>query len=78
MNYTNFQTRFWRPIVKELAEQGHVAFYLTQYHTRHTWITGALEAGVSVQDVSYLVRVSTAIIYKHYAARARRPIIPEF
>jgi integrase len=78
MHYTNFQRRHWRPIVMELAERGEIAFYLSQYHTRHTWITGALQAGVSVQDVSYLARVSTAVIYAHYAARARRPVIPEF
>lgn len=78
MHYTNFQTRHWRPTVQALVDAGQVAFYLSQYHARHTWITGALDAGVSVQDVSYLARVSTAVIYKHYAARARRPIIPEF
>lgn len=78
LHYTNFQRRYWRPIVMELAERGEIAFYLSQYHTRHTWITGALEAGVSVQDVSYLARVSTQVIYQHYAARARRPVIPEF
>ena len=78
MHYTNFQRRHWRPIVQELAEKGAIAFYLSQYHCRHTWITGALEAGVSVQDVSYLARVSTSVIYKHYASRARRPVIPEF
>ena len=78
MNYSNFQRRHWRPIVLDLADQGTIAFYLSEYHCRHTWITGAPEAGVSVQDVSYLARVSTAVIYKHYAARARRPIIPEF
>lgn len=78
MHYTNFQRRHWRPIVQALAEEGKIAFYLSQYHCRHTWITGALEAGVSVQDVSYLARVSTAVIYKHYASRARRPVIPEF
>lgn len=78
MHYTNFQRRHWRPIVTDLAERGEVAFYLSQYHCRHTWITGALQAGVSVQDVSYLARVSTAVIYQHYAARARRPVIPEF
>ncbi len=78
MHYTNFQRRHWRPIVLHLAAQGAIAFYLSQYHCRHTWITGALAAGMSVQDVSYLARVSTAVIYAHYASRARQPIIPEF
>lgn len=78
MHYTNFQRRHWRPLVLALAEAGKIAFYLSQYHARHTWITGALANGVPIQDVSYLARVSTAVLYQHYAGRARRPIVPEF
>ncbi|NEQ31821.1 MAG: hypothetical protein F6K04_12585 [Leptolyngbya sp. SIO4C5] len=76
MHYQNFQRRHWRPLVLELAEQGRIAFYLSQYHCRHTWITGALASGMSVQDVSYLARVSTAVIYQHYAGRSRQIIVP--
>jgi len=78
MHYQNFQRRHWRPLVLDLAEQGAIAFYLSQYHARHTWITGALASGMSVQDVSYLARVSTAVIYQHYAGRSRRILVPEF
>jgi integrase len=78
LHYTNFQRRYWRPIVKDLAEKGQIAFYLSQYHARHTWITGALDAGLSVQDVAYLARVSTTVIYKHYASRTRSITVPEF
>lgn len=78
MHYQNFQRRHWRPLVKEMAETGAIAFYLSQYHARHTWITGALASGMSVQDVSYLARVSTAVIYQHYAGRSRSIIVPEF
>ena len=78
MHYQNFQRRHWRPLVKALAEEGAIAFYLSQYHARHTWITGALASGMSVQDVSYLGRVSTAVIYAHYAGRSRSIIVPEF
>jgi integrase len=53
------------------------AFYLSQYHCRHTWITEALNH-LSVQDVSYLARVSPHVLYKHYAGRSRRILIPEF
>jgi len=76
-NYQNFQTRYWKPLLRELVESGHVAFYLSQYHARHTWITAALEH-LSVADVSYLARVSPSVIYKHYAGRTRRIVIPEF
>lgn len=76
-NYQNFQTRQWRPLVKALVESGHIAFYLSQYHCRHTWITEALNH-LPVQDVSYLARVSSQVLYKHYAGRSRRILIPEF
>lgn len=77
-DYHNFQTRYWKPLVLELVDRGKIAFYLSQYHCRHTFITLALEANLSVQDVSYLARVSPKIIYDHYAGRSRRILIPEF
>ena len=76
-DYHNFQTRHWRPLVLDLVESGHVAFYLSQYHCRHTWITLALEH-LPVADVSYLARVSTGVLYAHYAGRSRNITIPEF
>ncbi len=76
-NYTNFQTRYWRPTVEDLVKRGLVAFYLSQYHARHTWITEALNH-LSVADVSYLARVSTKVLYEHYAGRSRHIVIPEF
>lgn len=76
-HYQNFQRRLWRPLVLELVEAGQVAFYLSQYHARHTFITLALEH-LSVQDVSDLCRVSTTIIYQHYAGKSRKILIPEF
>lgn len=76
-DYHNFQTRHWKPQVEHLREKGAIAFYLSQYHTRHTWITLALEH-LSPQDVSYLARVSVPVLYKHYVGRGRRIIIPEF
>ena len=57
--------------------RGQVAFYLSQYHCRHTWITEALNH-LSVADVSYLARVSPNVLYRHYAGRSRRILIPEF
>lgn len=75
--YHNFQTRHWRPLVERLVREGAIAFYLSQYHCRHTFITEALNH-LSVQDVSYLARVSPHVLYKHYAGRSRRILVPEF
>jgi integrase len=77
-HYQNFQRRYWHPIVGQLAREGAIAFYLSQYHARHTWITEALAAGMSPQDVSYLARVSIEVLYRHYVGRSRRIIVPEF
>jgi integrase len=77
-DYTNFQTKTWKPLVTELVAEGRVAVLLTQYHCRHTWITLALAAGMSVNDVSYLARVSVDVIYRHYVGRNRTIEIPEF
>lgn len=77
-DYHNFQTRYWKPLVEELHERGFVAFYLSQYHTRHTFITEGLKAGVSVQDMAYLCRVSTTVLYRHYLDRTRSITVPEF
>lgn len=76
-NYHNFQTRYWRPLVKDLVQSGAVAVELSQYHTRHTWITLALDH-LPPQDVSYLARVSVDVIYRHYVGRNRVIVIPEF
>lgn len=76
-SYQNFQTRYWRPLVTELAEQGVIAVALSQYHCRHTWITLALDH-LPPQDVSYLARVSVDVIYRHYVGRNRVIVIPEF
>lgn len=78
LHYTNFQRRYWRPLVMDLVQSGAVAFYLSQYHCRHTFITEALAHGVGVADVSYLCRVSTGVLYQHYAGRSRGLSVPEF
>lgn len=77
-DYHNFQTRYWRPLIEELHSQGRVAFYLSQYHARHTFITEGLKEGISVADMAYLCRVSTAVLYKHYLDRTRSITVPEF
>jgi integrase len=76
--YHNFQTRYWKPTIEALMDERLVFTYLTQYHMRHTWITLALRAGVSVADVAYLSGNTPAIIWKHYASRSQIDQLPEF
>lgn len=78
MNYSNFQTDHWKPNLTRLWEDGAIAHVLTQYHTRHTWITMALENGYSVADVAYLSGNTPDVIYKFYASRRRITEAPNF
>ena len=77
-NYNNFETRHWIPTVKPLVEAGKVLQFLPEGHMRHTWITLALDAGMSVNDVAYLSGNSPHIIYRHYASKSRVSSVPEF
>lgn len=77
VEYHNFLSRQWKPIVMGLVEDGKVSIYLPQYHCRHTFITLALEH-LPVKDVAYLVGNSPEVIYKHYASRSRDLDVPEF
>ncbi|MBD2085076.1 site-specific integrase [Coleofasciculus sp. FACHB-542] len=74
----NFLNRVWKPVVQNLVKAAKVKQYLPQYHTRHTFITMALEAGVSVVQVSKWVGNSPEIIMKHYAGTIRQVQVPEF
>lgn len=65
-------------IVQGLADEGKIERYRSQYQTRHTFITLALENGLDVKDVARLVGNSPEIIYKHYAGRKRDLVVPEF
>ena len=77
LNYHNFQTRHWRPLVEGLVEAGLVAFYLPQYNMRHTFISEAVKH-MEPKDVEYLCRVSVEVLLKHYVSRSRELEVPEF
>lgn len=77
MDSQNFLNRHWAPIVKPLVPE-KVERYLPASHTRHTFITLALKAGVPVADVAKLVGNSPDTIWKHYAQASRDIILPEF
>lgn len=78
MNYTNFQTKHWKPHITRLFEQGTIRKDLSQYHTRHTWITMALEHQIPIADVAYLSGNTPNVIYRFYASRRVITEIPDF
>ena len=65
-------------IVMQLAKEGKISRYRTQYNTRHTFITQCLEAGVTVVQIAKWVGNSPEIIMKHYAGTTRQIQVPEF
>jgi integrase len=82
-DYRNFQADWFGPLVIKLASQGKIAFPLSQYHARHTWITEALyhaDPGkrLSIPDVSYLVRTSREEIMNSYTRSSRSLLVPEW
>lgn len=77
-DYHNFQNRHWKPLVELLAESGAISQYLSQYHCRHTFCTLALQAGLPIADIAYLVGNSPKTIWTHYAGRSREIEVPEF
>lgn len=77
-DYHNFQARHWSPVVNLLADSGTISQYLPQSHCRHTFISLALENGMSVNDVAYLVGASPKVIYEYYASRTHVLDVPEF
>lgn len=74
----NFLNRVWKPVLTNLLKDGKVRHYLPQYNCRHTFITLALEAGVTVPQIAKWVGNSPEVIMKHYADTTRQVQIPEF
>jgi integrase len=77
LDYHNFMNRVWKPVINKLVEAGKVQEYLPQYNMRHTAITRALAAGVSVADVARMVGNSPETIWKHYASTQSEARLPE-
>jgi integrase len=65
-------------IVTQLVKEGKIERYRPQYNTRHTFVSMALEAGVSVVQVAKWVGNSPEIIMKHYAGTIKHVQVPEF
>jgi integrase len=77
LDYHNFSNRIWKPLLGNLVKNGKIDKYLPQYHMRHTAISEALKAGISVTDVARMVGNSPEIIYKHYASANKEAMMPE-
>lgn len=77
MDNQNFLNRHWvvtvKPLIPTLVER-----YLPASHTRHTFITLAIQAGVPIADVAKLVGNSPDTIWRHYAQANRTIILPNF
>ncbi|MGA9382877.1 MAG: hypothetical protein WBV73_29300, partial [Phormidium sp.] len=76
--YKNRHGKFIPGIVTRLVNEGKVERYRCVYNTRHTFITMALEANVSVTQVAKWVGNSPEIILKHYAGTLKHIQVPEF
>lgn len=77
-DYKNFQSRYWKPVVEQLVRDRKVAFYFSEYHARHTFITELVKKGIDEQDISYICRTSVAMIQRCYASQSRKVSVPEF
>ncbi|MEM1281833.1 MAG: tyrosine-type recombinase/integrase, partial [Cyanobacteria bacterium P01_H01_bin.152] len=77
-DYKNFQSRHWKPLVEKLVSDRKVAFYFSEYHARHTFITELVKKGIDEQDISYICRTSVAMIQRCYASQSRQVSVPEF
>lgn len=83
-----FTSRIWRGgtysgrkyngIVAQLVQDGEVDHYRSFYNTRHTFITMALEGGMTVPQVAKLVGNSPEVIMRHYAGNTLKFDVPVF
>lgn len=56
-------------VVTRLASERQIDRYLTQYSTRHTFITLSLQSGIDVATVASWVGNSPEVIYQHYSGK---------
>ena len=68
----NFRNRAWKTIIKSLNYE-----YRKPYQTRHTFVTMALEADVSIPQIAKWVGNSPQVIMECYAGTIRKVAVPE-
>ncbi|NJK62387.1 MAG: site-specific integrase [Synechococcaceae cyanobacterium SM2_3_1] len=73
IDHHNFQTRAWKDMLAELPDLPR----LSSYHTRHTFITLCIDAGVHEKDVKRWCGNSAGIILAAYASAKRDLTVPE-
>ncbi|KOP22614.1 hypothetical protein AMR41_30700 [Hapalosiphon sp. MRB220] len=66
----------YRGVVCTLVKEGKVRSYRPPYNTRHTFITMALEAGVSAAQIAKWVGNSPEVIMRHYAGCSIESEVP--
>lgn len=72
INHHTFVCNNWRGdptnygIVEELVDLGEVVRYRSLYNTRRTFITEAINSGLSLPQVARLTGTSASVIMKHY------------
>lgn len=68
----NFRNRAWKTIISSLDME-----YRKPYQTRHTFVTMALEADVSIPQIARWVGNSPQVIMECYAGTIRKVAVPE-
>lgn len=68
----NLGPRLWKPVLNGLGIE-----YRKLYTTRHTAITGLLDAGIDAKDVGRLVGNTPQVIYENYAGNRRDMEMPD-
>lgn len=68
----NFRNRAWKAIIASLGIE-----YRKPYQTRHTFVTMALEADISVPQIAKWVGNSPQIIMERYAGTITKVAVPE-
>lgn len=75
---SNTTRQSYKGVVTQLVNEGKVRRYRPQYNTRHTFISMALEAGLTIPQVASLVGNSPTIILRHYAGCLSQVTVPIF
>jgi len=73
ISFHNYSQRAWDKTLEKAGIERK-----NPYQTRHTFITLALQNGLTPQDVAKLVGTSPKMIFEHYAGVSRIIEVPEF
>lgn len=74
IDWHNFNNRAWRNTITKLSK----VEYRNPYQMRHTFITLAIKAGVSLTDIAKSCGNSPKMILERYAGVTRDFVMPEF